>query len=102
MKYFVEELDISHNGKSWWPAANEENFDQFNDCHVNEFPDKYVAVKVAIAQRGGKVKKVTDQPLIENLRKLGSGTIRISKQTSTYNNVYTFGPYEPIDINKIK
>lgn len=102
MKYFVEELGISHNGKSWCPATNEENFDQFNDCHVNEFPDKYVAVKVAIAQRGGKVKKSTDQPLIENLRKLGSGTIRIIKQTTKYTKVYTFGPYEPIDINKIK
>lgn len=102
MKYFVEELVISHNGKSWLPAVNEENFDPFNDCHVNEFPDKYVAVKVAIAQRGGKVKKSTDQPLIENLRKLGSDTIRIIKQTSKYTKVYTFGPYEPIDINKIK
>ena len=102
MKYFVEELSISHNGRYWWPAENEANFDPFNDCHVIEYPNKYVAVKVAIAQRGGKVREVTDQPLIENLRKLGSGTIRIIKQTSTYTKVYTFGPYEPIDINKIK
>lgn len=102
MKYFVEELGISHNGRSWWPAANEVNFDEADDCHIYEFPTKQKAIEVAIAQRGGKVKEVTDQPLIENLRKLGAGTIRIIKKTSKYTMVWTFGPYESIDVNEIK